>query len=77
MTRLIMIMQLVGLAVHSMGQADRYDLYFNLEKIVFEGQVLVTLESGTRRPIQIWRLVTCFFFIKRLNIYSFFEIMFL
>lgn len=34
-----MMQQLIGLAIHSMGYAERYDLYFNLDKIVFEGQV--------------------------------------
>lgn len=42
-TRLIMLLQLVGLGLHSLGYADRYDLYFNFDKIVFEGQVLDSL----------------------------------
>jgi hypothetical protein len=42
-TRLIMTMQLLGLAIHSLGYAERYDLYFNLDKIIWEGQVLTKL----------------------------------
>lgn len=34
-----MTMQIAGLALHSLGYADRYDLYFSLDKILWEGQV--------------------------------------
>lgn len=46
-TRLIMSLQIVGLALHSLGYADRYDFYFSLDKIFLEGQVLIfTLRYG-------------------------------
>ena len=57
-----MILQLIGFGINTMGYADRYDLYFNFDKIVYEGQI--------------WRMFTCFFFIKKFNIYSCFEIIF-
>ena len=34
-TRIIMMLQIVGLAIHSVGYVDRYDLYFNFDKIVW------------------------------------------
>lgn len=45
-TRIIMLQQLVGLAIHSMGYAERYDLYFSIDKILWEGQV------STHHPTQ-------------------------
>jgi hypothetical protein len=36
-TRIIMLHQFMGLAIYSLGYAERFDLYFNLEKIVWEG----------------------------------------
>ena len=38
-TRIIMLQQFAGLAIYSLGYAERYDLYFNLDKIIWEGQV--------------------------------------
>lgn len=38
-TRLMMIHQLIGLAMEYTGYFSRYDLYFNFDKIFYEGQV--------------------------------------
>ena len=57
-TKVIMGLQLGGLALHSLDLADRYDLYFNVPKIVYEGEV--------------WRLVTSLLFFKKLSIFLFF-----
>jgi len=34
-----MLHQFAGLAIYTLGYAERYDLYFNFEKILYEGQV--------------------------------------
>jgi hypothetical protein len=34
-----MLHQFAGLAIYTLGYAERYDLYFNLEKIIYQGQV--------------------------------------
>lgn len=38
-TRILMSHQLVGLVIGSLDYFSRYDLYFNLEKIIYEGEV--------------------------------------
>jgi hypothetical protein len=38
-TKLLMIHQLLGLAIQYGDYFSRYDLYFNFEKIFYEGEV--------------------------------------
>lgn len=38
-TRALMVHQVAGLVIESLGYFSRYDLYFNLEKIVSGGEV--------------------------------------
>lgn len=51
-TKIVLLLQLIGLLMLSMELADRYDFYFNFEKIIYEGQVryfsiyIVTIYSG-------------------------------
>lgn len=61
-TKAIMVLQIGGLLVQSLNLADRYDLYFNFPKIIYDGQI--------------WRLVTSLFFFKKLSLFLFFEVLF-
>lgn len=38
-TRLILLVQIMGLGLVSLKYLDRYEMYFNLEKIIYEGEV--------------------------------------
>jgi hypothetical protein len=38
-TRLLMLQQIIGLGIEYSGYFPRYDLYFNFDKIFYEGEV--------------------------------------